>query len=372
MKLAFRVPTQRCLLSRSVARVTAASPTAMASHRAHEYPLSHRRATGVRLLHVLLPLLILLSQPMPSCAVINTVVGILYTLLSDLGPNPVESPEQLRIIGAGLPRTGTSSLNAALRVLGYNSYHQLEIMKDKGIHASRWADVGAGRALPEDMFQFLSHYGYNATLDYPVAEYYDVALALYPEAKVIMTVRDDPKRWGKSWNTLMSSTALVWELSPTLTYPNPIRLLVPQKWRQMRELRCSYGVRSFGLQPCEMLNAYRSKPDGWLEGIYEKHVASVRGKVPPERLLEFNVKDGWEPLCEFLGLPVPDIPFPNINDSSLFIQFRRAWLLIVYAWIPLSVIMCWIVWRLLQRIMKILFPGSMKKQAKINDKVKSS
>ena len=134
-------------------------------------------------------------------------------------------------------------------------------------------------------------------------------------------------------------------------------------------------IRSFGLQPCEMLNAYRSKPEGWLEDIYERHVASVRGKVPPERLLEFNVKDGWEPLCEFLGLPVPDIPFPNIADSSLFIQFRRAWLFIVYAWVPCSVLLCWIVWRLLQRIMTMLFPASMKRQAKItisNDKVKSS
>lgn len=262
----------------------------------------------------------MLSQPTPSHAVINTVFGILYTLLSDLGPNPVESPEELRIIGAGLPRTGTSSLNAALRVLGYNAYHQTEIMKDRGLHASRWADVGAGRASPEDMFQFLSHYGYNATLDYPVSEFYDVALEMYPDAKVIMTVRDDPKRWEKSWNILTSSTGLMWDHSPTLTYPNPIRIFVPQKWHPMRELRCSYGVRSFGLQPCEMLNAYRSKPDGWLEDIYERHVASVRGKVPPERLLEFNVKDGWEPLCKFLGLPVPDIPFPNIADSSLFIQ----------------------------------------------------
>jgi len=313
---------------------------------------------------VLLPFLIAMSEPTPAHAVINTAVGILYTLLTDLGPNPVESRESLRIIGAGLPRTGTSSLNAALRVLGYNPYHQLEIMKDQGLHASKWADVGAGRTSPVEMLQFLSQYGYNATLDYPASEYYEVALELYPNAKVIMTVRDDPKSWEKSWNTLIRSTALIWEHSPTLTYPNPIRLLAPQKWQQMRELRCSYGVRSFGLEPCEMLNAYRSKPDGWLGKLYEKHTVNVREKVPPERLLEFNVKEGWEPLCSFLGLPVPDIPFPNINDSSLFIQFRKAWLLIVYAWIPISVFVCWILWLVMERIMKMLFSPSCCKSTK--------
>jgi len=324
----------------------------------------------------MLPLLVIMSEPTPaSCALINTVVGILYLLLSDLGPEPVESPGPLHIIGAGLPRTGTSSLNAALRVLGYNSYHQAEIMKDRGLHASKWVDVGAGRTSPEEMFHFLSQYGYNATLDYPVVEYYDVALRLYPDAKVIMTVRDDPQRWEKSWNTLISSTAFLWEHSPTLTYPNPIRLLVPQKWQQMRELRCSYGVRSFGLQPCEMLNAYRSKPDGWLAELYKKHTTSVREKVPPERLLEFNVKDGWEPLCDFLGVPIPDIPFPNVNDSSVFVQLRKAWLLIVYTWIPLSAAVCWIAWCLLQRIIELMMSLSTieKKQKKKKKKtVKSS
>ena len=195
----------------------------------------------LRLSRMLLPLLIVMSKPTPACgALINTVVGILYLLLSDLGPEPVDTPEPLLVIGAGLPRTGTASLNAALRILGFNSYHQAEIMKDRGLHASKWVDAAAGRTSPEEMFRFLSQYGYNATLDYPVVEYYDVALRLYPEAKVIMTVRDDPRKWEKSWNMLISSTALLWEHSPTLTYPNPIRLLVPQKWQQMRELRCSY------------------------------------------------------------------------------------------------------------------------------------
>lgn len=318
---------------------------------------------------MLLPLLIIMSEPMPACgALINTVVGILYLLLSDLGPEPVDTPEPLLVIGAGLPRTGTASLNAALRILGFNSYHQAEIMKDRGLHASKWVDAAAGRTSPEEMFRFLGHNGYNVTLDYPVVEYYGVALRLYPEAKVIMTVRDDPRKWEKSWNTLISSTALLWDHSPTLTYPNPIRLLVPQKWQQMRELRCSYGVRSFGLQPCEMLNAYRSKPDGWIAELYNNHTTSVREKVPPERLLEFNVKDGWFPLCDFLGVPIPNVPFPNVNDSSVFVQLRKAWLLIVYTWIPLGVVVCWNASCLLRRITKsvmlLLSPRETKKKKK--------
>ena len=118
-----------------------------------------------------------------------------------------------------------------------------------------------------------------------------------------------------------------------------------------------------------MLNAYRSKPDWWLAELYNKHTTSVREKVPPERLLEFNVKDGWVLLCDFLGVPIPDVPFPNVNDSSVFVQLRRAWLLITYTWIPLGVVVCWNASCLLRRIAKLLMmlllsPREKKKKKK--------
>jgi len=264
-------------------------------------------------------------------------------------PSPAPAPEPLQIIGAGLPRTGTMSLRTALDQLGYRTYHMLSVLEDGGAHAMKWADVGTGRIPPEDVFQFLADAGYNATLDYPSSEYFEDSMRLYPNAKVILTVRDNPRLWADSWTVIMEATSIIWDRPVSLTYPNPIGFIAPIKVIPMREMRCSFGVRSLGLEECEMNHAHESKPDGWLEDVYKRHYEYVTSKVPPERILIFNVKQGWEPLCKFLGVPVPDTPFPRVNDSSVLQNVRRAWLVIVYGWIPLLLTTVWILWRLLRR-----------------------
>lgn len=313
---------------------------------------------------ILLRLLSLCGLPTSACAVkqIGTAVEMLRALLSDPPRVSVSPSEPLHIVGAGLPRTGTSSLRSALNYLGYRTYHMVSILEDGGTDAQKWADVGTGRSPPEDIFRFLGESGYNATLDYPSSDFFEDAMRLYPNAKVILSVRDNPRLWAKSWSIIMRTTSQLWESPASLLYPNPIHLLAPTKVVPMRELRCSFGVRSMGLEPCELKFAPETKPEGWLEDYYERHYAYVTSRVPPERLLVFNVKQGWEPLCKFLGKPVPDIPFPRVNDSSMMKRIGGAWLMIVYGWIPLLLTILRVIWRIVRRC---IFP---KRKAKEKEK----
>lgn len=132
--------------------------------------------------------------------------------------------------------------------------------------------------------------GYKATVDSPGADVYQELRALYPSAKVILNVRDSPEIW---WRSVTGSIdAISARLYGFLTYPledvreqRRLFFKIKEKW----EAEGGYGP-----------------------GHYEYHNEQVRKNVPKEKLLEFNVKQGWDPLCEFLGVEVPDMPFPNL------------------------------------------------------------
>lgn len=91
---------------------------------------------------------------------------------------------------------------------------------------------------------------------------------------------------------------------------------------------------SFGLKPGELIRGYKSKPEGWLEKQYMAHNDAVKKHVPKNRLLVFNVKDGWEPLCEFLSKEVPHVPFPNVNESQELKRATKIMKIVSYGWIP--------------------------------------
>lgn len=210
---------------------------------------------------------------------------------------------QLKVIGAGLGRTGTESLKMALEQLGFGAcYHMFELMKHPE-HGEEWEKLRHGEKPDYDhLFQ-----GYQATVDFPACIYYREFMAQYPEAKVVLSVRDADKWYDSASKTLFRGI------------PSPILSL-------MRGLGLFFkSVRVFveGYEWAQMLvhqNFFQGETHNRekIKAIFNAWNEEVQRTVPPEQLLIFEVREGWEPLCLFLNVPIPKTPFPHANASEGF------------------------------------------------------
>lgn len=231
----------------------------------------------------------------------------------------------MKIIGAGFGRTGTTSLRAALVQLGFGPcYHMLEIAL-KLRHARTW--LAAAQGQPVDWQHFLRNY--QATLDYPASAFYRELMEAFPDAKVLLSVRD-PDRWYKSTlNTIYAQPAF----TPLL------RRLFPPLRTMTLMVHATIWDRIFH---------GRFEDRDYAISIFNQHIENVKASVPPDKLLIFDVKEGWGPLCDFLDVPVPAEPFPHLNDRVTFerikrgLTFARRWgpliglgLLVLIAWLIL-------------------------------------
>jgi len=247
----------------------------------------------------------------------------------------MSSPE-MRVIGAGLGRTGTKSLQAALNILGYTTYHF-----PPPEHAAHFAAMAMGRASREDTLAGVCAAGFDASCDQPMADLYREQAAMFPEARVVLTVRDAPEQWERSYRVLLEFIR-VQERPFSLTYPTFIQW-VPffRDWKTMRGMM---GMH-LGLPPGALIRGWVDQPDGWLAKQYEKHNAQVMASIAPERMLVFNVKEGWGPLCAFLGKPVPDVPFPRVNETAEIRRARNVMVAVSYSWIPALALVGVVAWR---------------------------
>lgn len=235
----------------------------------------------------------------------------------------------IHVIGAGLGRTGTKSLQSALEVLGYKTYHFVSPS-----HAALWAAYARGSATSGDVLDRITNEGYTATCDNPTADLFAEQLKQYPNARVVLTVRDSPERWEESWKVLMEFIR-VQEQPFSLLFPSFLQWIpFLRDWKAMRSIMGTH----IGLPPGELIRNWHNYPGGWLAHQYEAHNAKVTVSVPTEQLLRFNVKEGWGPLCTFLGKPVPDMPFPNVNESADLEFGRQLMIFIAYAWIPFVIL----------------------------------
>jgi len=204
------------------------------------------------------------------------------------------------VIGAGFGRTGTLSTKTALERLGFDRcYHMMEVFAHVE-HAPVWSAAARGEAVDFDaLFD-----GYRATVDWPACAFWQELMAAYPEAKVLLSVRP-----AEVWFASFRDT-----IFEVMTRPQPEDVELPPGFAALGEM-ASLVVRdrSFGPDLATM-------SDAEIIAAYERHNAAVRAAVPADRLLEFDVVQGWEPLCAFLGVDVPDEPFPNVNDRA---EFRR-------------------------------------------------
>ena len=204
----------------------------------------------------------------------------------------------LAVIGAGLLRTGTLSLKRALERLGKGPcYHMVDVFQNPE-HVPLWqralARVQAGETVDWDALLD----GYVSTAHWPACAFYGELAARYPAAKVLLSVRD-PERWYDS----------VRETSYRVSRQ---QVRHAQPWRELHE---------------QMI--WQGRFDGRFEDRahaierFEAHNRRVREHVPAARLLEYRVEEGWEPLCAFLGVPVPDEPFPHLNDRAAFAEIAE-------------------------------------------------
>jgi hypothetical protein len=194
----------------------------------------------------------------------------------------------LQVIGAGLGRTGTASLREALVRLGFGP---CDHMRENFAHPERFAlweealrrkDAGE----PIDSRPLLADF--QAIVDWPGLYFWRELAAAHPEAKVVLTVRD-PERWYDSMQATIFSL------------PDDHRLAVN---------RDIISTRTFG---------GRLSDRAYCQAVFAQHNQAVQETVAPERLLVFEVTEGWEPLCAFLDVPVPeDDPFPRVNDTAAF------------------------------------------------------
>lgn len=222
----------------------------------------------------------------------------------------------MEVIGAGFGRTGTLSLKAALERLGYGPcYHMVEVIKHG--HGAFWREAARKRARGEPVDWEVVFTGYHSTVDFPAADFYEELAQAYPKAKVILTVRD-PQRWYESASKAFGSGPTI-DPSSARGYliSKALGLLFPKLWGAMSAMQESLEERgiSFDGSPQDRERATED---------FERHVREVRERVPAERLLVYEVKQGWQPLCEFLGVEAPrDEPFPHLNEGEQVSKLMR-------------------------------------------------
>lgn len=200
----------------------------------------------------------------------------------------------LSVIGAGFGRTGTLSLKFALERLGFERcYHMTEVLENPSA-VSHWSRAAEGEAVDwNEVFA-----GYRAAVDWPVSHFYRELAEFYPEAKVILTWRE-PERWYQS---AIQTIFQVMQMPPPQGGP---------AFEHARMVRRVVLERTFGGRVDDRDHAI---------AVYTRHAEEVKRAIPPERLLVYEVAEGWEPLCRFLDRPLPDAPFPKVNSSDEFLQ----------------------------------------------------
>jgi len=231
---------------------------------------------------------------------------------SDDDGNAIDVGVGLKIVGVGYGRTGTYSLTLALEELGHKTLHTQHMyetpdildMWDRDIFSPSIEAGDAVLGIPD--FDLIASKGFTATADLPMSLYFEQLVTRYPDSKFILTTRDSSEVWFRSWDML------------TKTMTTPTRYF---SWMSHAEQINRYYRWLFSRINND--NSYLSVPlplpDQNKEraiASYEEHNRRVREIIPPERLLEYNVKQGWDPLCNFLEISdCPTSSFPRTNSA---------------------------------------------------------
>ena len=204
----------------------------------------------------------------------------------------------MKVIGAGFGRTGTMSLKGALEQLGFGpSFHMIDVARFPEL-LPQWQAAADGQ--PADWAQVFE--GWESTVDWPACTYWEQIWEAFPDAKVLLSVRD-PESWYESCRKSIHASAQAaakgeLEGGSVTVSPEAMKMINGIIWNGTFEGR--FDDKEFALD------------------VFNRHNEDVKSKVPADKLLVYEIKQGWEPLCEFLEVPVPDTDMPHLNDATSF------------------------------------------------------
>jgi sulfotransferase family protein len=229
----------------------------------------------------------------------------------------------LEIIGVGFGRTGTASLYTALNQLGFPCYHMFEVIRNKQnrTHLDFWFRVANSEpGAQHDWEQVFAKY--TAAVDNPACVVWRELWATYPDAKFVLTLHPKGAEvWYESTMQTIYAPMLMWQFKL-------LEILTPFGWKfggMCRKLIWQRGHQ----------NTMGDR--GKAVEYYKRHVETIKAALPPERLLVFSADQGWRPLCDFLGVPVPASAFPNINDRVEFQKIKHSMAIGAYGILGLAI-----------------------------------
>jgi hypothetical protein len=194
----------------------------------------------------------------------------------------------LRVVGAGLPRTATRSLKDALeQLLGGRCYHMAEVFQHLE-DVPAWGAATRGDSVDWSTFPP----DCVAAVDWPASVFWRELADAHPDAVIVLSTRESAAKW--------------WESADETIFP-VLREPVEPKHDEWKQMVLELLVREIGADWDDAARA---------QAFYELHNEQVRREAPADRLLEWRATDGWEPLCQALGVPVPDGPFPRVNTRE--------------------------------------------------------
>ncbi len=205
----------------------------------------------------------------------------------------------MQVINAGFPRTGTQSLKKAFEILGLRTY-AMSVSLQHYSHLRAWRQHARG----EKPFDFQKYLGkYDATAGIPCCLYYKDMLKAFPDAKVVLCVRDE-ESWYKS---LFKLTSMLFQVEQRLGFLPRIRAHISTVRAFIDDI---FDNCADNLDQTKSLDKANSIT------VFNQGNQEIIDTIPRERLLVYRMGDGWQPLCEFLDVPIPDIPFPHANKNE--------------------------------------------------------
>ena len=208
----------------------------------------------------------------------------------------------MKLIGAGLPRTATTTQMIALEMLGMPCYHMRDMMADLATSVPQWRKAFEGNGPWDELFD-----GKESIVDWPGSYHWRELMDVYPDAKLLLSVRS-----AESWVESMHNTiAAIWFGDGLMHHLALAQYQIDPAYASWLDVLYDMWAKAD-----IMVGSGGDRAE--MAAGFERWNQEVIDTVPSDRLLVWNPKDGWEPLCELLGVPVPDTPLPNVNDTENF------------------------------------------------------
>jgi len=223
----------------------------------------------------------------------------------------------LKVIGANFGRTATMSLKQGLEILGFEKcYHMSEVVVHPE-HVKLWLEAWQGKNIWATLFA-----DYQAAVDWPAAAFWPQLMHVYPEAKIVLSIRDADEWFESARKTIFQSMDSNL-LAKNEEFRARVEILKNQSQQDLQKLNLLHRI--------EMLKEIIV--DGTFDGdlwdkdkcikIYKDNIEKCRSEVPLDRLIEFDPSLGWEPLCRGLDRTIPQKPYPHVNKAEEFLHRWR-------------------------------------------------